>query len=129
MDTQTNINTTEKRLKISKDALEKICYFALKDCGGDISVKPKVKFKDLFGQRIDHVADVDFKGDSAEISISITLPEDIKAAAAAEKIQRRIISDVRSMTGITVSKVNIIIAGLTPEKKENPQNGVVTTVN
>jgi uncharacterized alkaline shock family protein YloU len=114
MDIEKLSETTEKRLKISKDVVEKICELALSDVGEEIYAQSKVVFTDLFGKRSEHKADVAFVGDSAEISISITIPEGVKAAFVAEKIQKKIIGDVRSMAGITVSKVNVTIAGLTP---------------
>jgi uncharacterized alkaline shock family protein YloU len=113
-------NATDKKVKISKDVIKKICETALTE-SGEMSVKydKKIGFTDIFGQKADSFASVTFNDDSAEISISVTVNPTCRSHDVSEAIQKRIIDDVRSMTGITVSKVNIIISGITAEKKEN----------
>jgi uncharacterized alkaline shock family protein YloU len=110
--------TAEKNVKVSKDAIVKICELALRESAGEARIKPRLGFTDLFGNRRERYADVRFVADSAEIALSILVSENCKAAATAERLQKKIIEDVRVMTGITVSKVNINIAGLIPEKSE-----------
>jgi uncharacterized alkaline shock family protein YloU len=108
----------EKNVKVSKGAIVKICELALRESEGEARIKPRLGFTDLFGNRRERYADVRFYAESAEIALSILVSENCKAAAVAQKLQKRIIEDVRTMTGITVSKVNINIAGLIPEKAE-----------
>jgi uncharacterized alkaline shock family protein YloU len=116
---ENKVITTDKKVKISKDVIKKICESALSE-SGEMSVQydRKIGFTDIFGQKADSFASVHFNDDSAEISLSVTVSPNCKAHDVSEAIQRQIIEDVRSMTGLTVSKVNIIISGITPEKKE-----------
>jgi uncharacterized alkaline shock family protein YloU len=109
------IETAEKSVKVSKDAIVKICELALRESAGEARIKPRLGFTDLFGKRRERYADVKFYADSVQIALSVLVSENCKAAAAAERIQKKIIEDVRIMTGLTVSKVNINIAGLIPE--------------
>jgi uncharacterized alkaline shock family protein YloU len=113
------VSVTDKKVKISKEVIKKICESVLSE-SGEMSVKyeRKIGFTDIFGQKADSFASVNFNGDSAEISLSVTVSPSCKAHDVSEAIQKRIIEDVRSMTGLTVSKVNIVISGITPEKKE-----------
>jgi uncharacterized alkaline shock family protein YloU len=113
------INNTDKKVNISKEVIRKICEAALIETG-EMSVKyvKKIGFTDIFGQKADSFSDVNFNDDSAEISLSVTVSPTCKAYDVSESIQKRIIDDVRSMTGITVSRVNVVISGITPDKKE-----------
>jgi uncharacterized alkaline shock family protein YloU len=113
------IQKAEKNVKISKDVIEKICELALRECPTEAQIKPKLGFTDIFGKRHDRFADVKFYADSVQISLSVLVSENAKAATVAERIQKKIIEEVRVMTGITVSKVNVLIAGLIPEKKDS----------
>jgi uncharacterized alkaline shock family protein YloU len=116
---ETKINPTDKRVKISKEVIKKICESVLSESGEmAVTYDRKIGFTDIFGQKAGSFTDVSFFDDSAEISLSVTVSPGCKAADVSEAIQKRIIEDVRSMTGLTVTKVNIIISGITPEKKE-----------
>jgi uncharacterized alkaline shock family protein YloU len=117
---ETATQSAEKNVKVSKEVIEKICELALRECPTEAQIKPKLGFTDLFGKRHDRFADVKFYADSVQISLSVLVSENSKAAAVAERIQKKIIEEVRVMTGITVSKVNVFVAGLIPEKKEQP---------
>ncbi|MDR0992542.1 MAG: Asp23/Gls24 family envelope stress response protein [Ruminococcus sp.] len=116
---ETAKENAEKSVKISKDVIEKICELALRECPSEAQIKPKLGFKDIFGKQHNRFADVKFYADSVQISLSVLVSENAKAAAVAERIQKKIMEEVRVMTGITVSKVNVFIAGLIPEKKDS----------
>jgi uncharacterized alkaline shock family protein YloU len=119
---ETAYESAEKSVKVSKDAIIKICESALRESAGEARIKPRISFTDLFGKRPARYADVRFYADSVQIALSVLVSENCKASATAERIQKKIIEDVRVMTGITVSKVNINIAGLIPENAEKEKD-------
>lgn len=51
-------------------------------------------------------------GDVIEINAEVIVKRGINAVLAAEKIQEAVKADIQSMTGITVSKVNVLISGI-----------------
>ncbi|MFT3950895.1 MAG: Asp23/Gls24 family envelope stress response protein [Oscillospiraceae bacterium] len=53
-----------------------------------------------------------FSGDVVGITLSIILRGGHKAVSVAEVIQSRVKEAVQEMTGLTVSRVNVIIAGI-----------------
>lgn len=55
---------------------------------------------------------VDLTAESAEITLSIVLLSGYNANLVAKAVQKSVKSAVQSMTGITVSKVNVIVAGI-----------------
>ncbi len=47
-----------------------------------------------------------------EISVSIIVKQGLKAVSVAEEIQQVVKENVQNMTGIAVSRVNVIVAGI-----------------
>lgn len=56
-------------------------------------------------------------GDVIEIFADVVLKNGVSAVRACEKIQNAVKSEVQSVTGITVSKVNVNVSGISFEKK------------
>lgn len=55
---------------------------------------------------------VKISADSVSIDIAIMISQSAKAAEVAKAVQNNVKSAVQSMTGIAVSKVNVVVAGI-----------------
>lgn len=55
---------------------------------------------------------VDLTAESAEITVSIVIEAGFNVNTVAKAVQKSVKSAVQSMTGITVSKVNVVLAGI-----------------
>ncbi len=55
---------------------------------------------------------VKFSGDVVELTLGIILKSGSRAVQVAEAIQTRVKEAVQEMTGLTVSRVNILISGI-----------------
>ena len=62
--------------------------------------------------------------DNAEISVTITVKKGFVIPTVAKAVQNSIISSVESMTGISVSGVNVRIGGVMFEKETKKKNTV-----
>ncbi len=60
---------------------------------------------------------VNMVGGVAEIDVCIILDFGTKVRNVAKEVQENVKSAVQNMTGITVSKVNVIISGITEQKE------------
>jgi len=60
----------------------------------------------------EHPVTVKKTGDVIEINAEVIVKRGVNAVLAAEKIQEAVKADIQSMTGITVSKVNVLISGI-----------------
>lgn len=93
------MNTNEKEckgaLRVSQDVISEIAAAAACEVDGVLCNKKDVTVK--------YVRDV------AEISLTLTLKDGVRAVACAETVQNAVKSGVQNMTGITVSRVNIKI--------------------
>ena len=101
-------------LQISTDVIAKIARLATLEvdgvqavCGENLGVKgllPKARaLKPI---------EVSLSEDVAQITVSIQVRYGSKVPALAEKVQESVKSAVQKMTGITVSKVNVVVAGV-----------------
>ncbi|HIW54023.1 MAG TPA: Asp23/Gls24 family envelope stress response protein [Candidatus Ruthenibacterium merdigallinarum] len=101
-------------LQISTDVIAKIARLATLEvdgvqavCGENLGVKgllPKARaLKPI---------EVSLSEDVAQITVSIQVRYGSKVPALAEKVQESVKSAVQNMTGITVSKVNVVVAGV-----------------
>lgn len=108
-----------KSLKILEDVIYKIVEIAASDVEGVCGfVKARVDFAHLFiksGKQ--SKIDIKTDGGSAEISLWINVTGGCKVKNTAEKVQRRVKSDVQSMTGIAVTKVNVYVHGIVFENE------------
>ena len=49
---------------------------------------------------------------TAEITLNLMMKADARVPAVAEKVQKNVKSSVQNMTNVTVSRVNLVIAGV-----------------
>ena len=101
-------------LKISQDVLATISNFAAEEIDGVVSLAdtyaPIKNFlkKGSTGKPIQ----ISLNDDVAVIDISVNLKYGANIPAVAETLQKAVKDAVQNMTGITVSKVNVHIAGI-----------------
>ena len=69
----------------------------------------------LFGKK-NNLIKVKLLGDIVEITLAVIVEQGYKVIMVAESIQDSVKSSVQSMTGITVSRVNVIISGISINK-------------
>lgn len=101
-------------LQISTDVIAKIARCAALEVEGisDVSCgKPSKRVKDLL-EIIQTPVTVEMKEGIAEITISLVVAFGARIPAVAEKVQENVKNAVQSMTSVTVSRVNLVIAGL-----------------
>ncbi len=101
-------------LKISEDVIASIVKNSVNDTDGVYSILPSPKtIKDLFVKKDDNGAiAISLKDDVVEISLKIIIKSGSKAITVAENVQSNVKSAVQSMTGIAVSRVNVIVADI-----------------
>ena len=101
-------------LKISQDVLATISNFAAEEIDGVVSLAdtyaPIKNFlkKGSIGKPIQ----ISLNDDVAFIDISLNLKYGANIPAVAETLQKAVKDAVQNMTGITVSKVNVHVAGI-----------------
>lgn len=101
-------------LRISEDVIASIVKNAVSETDGVYSILPSKKtIKDLFVKKED-IGDVTItlNDDVVEISLKIIIKGGSKAINVAEEVQTNVKSSVQSMTGIAVSRVNVIVSDI-----------------
>lgn len=95
------MNTNEKEckgtLRVSQDVISEIAAAAANEIDGAVCSRKDVSVK--------------YTGEAAEISLALMLRTGVRAAVCAETVQNAVRDSIQSMTGITVSRVNIKICG------------------
>lgn len=101
-------------LKVSDNVISTIAKQAISDIDGVAGLYcSEDLFKQYFIKNIKSDAiRIKLIGDVVEITVSIKVLAGAKVKTLSEHVQEKIKSDVQSMTGITVSKVNVVIAGI-----------------
>lgn len=61
---------------------------------------------------------VEMRDGTAELTLNLVVKFGAKIPAVAEKVQENVKSAVQNMTNVTVSRVNLVIAGLAAEEQE-----------
>ena len=120
-------------LKISEEVILTIAKHAINDIKGVEEIVPvnesgiknkplkKLASKDwgiagkIFGKK-NNLIKVKLLGDVVEITLAVIVKQGHKVTMIAENIQNAVKSSVQSMTGITVSRVNVIISGISINK-------------
>lgn len=101
-------------LKVSEDVISTIAGLAVTETEGVAGlVNPSTAIEKFFlKQRNASPIKIKSGNDAVELSLTIEVKPGYKVTSLAEAIQQRIKSDVQSMTGIMVSKVNVHVAGI-----------------
>lgn len=113
-------------LQISKDVIARIAKLATLEIEGVKEVAaPSAGVKSLFGkaaaQKLQRPILVELTEDVAEITVQVVVVYGYKVPQLCAKIQENVKSSVQNMTSITVSRVNIVVAGVSVERVDAAQ--------
>ncbi|MBC8569602.1 Asp23/Gls24 family envelope stress response protein [Zongyangia hominis] len=103
-------------LKISEDVLATIAKFAATEVEGVASLAPFVAPIKGFHPAKGKAIRIELNDDIAVIDLNVNLKFGAKVPQVAEQIQSGVKESVQNMTGITVSKVNVTVAGIVFEE-------------
>lgn len=101
-------------LRISEDVIASIVKNSVSETDGVYSIYPAKKtIRDFFVQK-ENAGDIRIvlNEDVVEISLKIIVKGGSKAISVAENVQANVKNSVQSMTGIAVSRVNVVVADI-----------------
>ncbi|MCX7658701.1 MAG: Asp23/Gls24 family envelope stress response protein [Oscillospiraceae bacterium] len=109
-------------LKVSDEVISSVARLAACEVEGIVGIaEPEASFGRMFVKPDKNDAvKIKISGDTVEISLGVLVKYGCKATVAAKRVQENIKAAVQSMTGIMVSRVDVLIAGVVFEnnKKE-----------
>ncbi|MBP0977207.1 MAG: Asp23/Gls24 family envelope stress response protein [Oscillospiraceae bacterium] len=103
-------------VRISEDVITSIAANAINEIKGVENIRSDYGLIRSFFVKTSPVS-VKADGDVVEISADVVLKQGYSAVLTSEKIQNAVKSEVQSATGITVSRVNVNVSGISFEKK------------
>ena len=118
MDLQ-NMDLQGGSLQISTEVTAKIARCAALEVEGVAEVScgtQNKKLKDLLEASIQPPVAVEMRDGTAELTLHLIMASGARIPAVAEKVQENVKSAVQNMTSVTVSRVNLVIAGLAAEQ-------------
>lgn len=119
-----NSNAVGGSLQISTDVLAKIARLATLEVDGVHAVSlGAAGVKGLFPKNntLQPPIEVALADDVAEITVNLQPDYGCKIPALSAKVQENVKNAIQNMTGITVSKVNIIVTGVAVPKETPDQ--------
>ena len=118
-----NMDLRGGSLQISTEVLGKIARCAALEVDGVAEVScgsQNKKVKDLLERaNVQLPVVVEMKDGTAEITLHLVVAFGARIPAVAEKVQKNVKSAVQSMANITVSRVDLVIAGLAVPAEPN----------
>ena len=118
MDLQ-NMDLQGGSLQIATEVIAKIARCAALEVEGVAEVScgtQNKKLKDLLEASIQPPVAVEMRDGTAELTLHLIMASGARISAVAEKVQENVKSAVQNMTSVTVSRVNLVIAGLAAEQ-------------
>ena len=118
MDLQ-NMDLQGGSLQISTEVIAKIARCAALEVEGVAEVScgtQNKKLKDLLEASTQPPVAVEMRDGTAELTLHLIMASGARIPAVAEKVQENVKSAVQNMTSVTVSRVNLVIAGLAAEQ-------------
>ena len=118
MDLQ-NMDLQGGSLQISTEVIAKLARCAALEVEGVAEVScgtQNKKLKDLLEASIQPPVAVEMRDGTAELTLHLIMASGARIPAVAEKVQENVKSAVQNMTSVTVSRVNLVIAGLAAEQ-------------
>ena len=118
MDLQ-NMDLQGGSLQISTEVIAKIARCAALEVEGVAEVScgtQNKRLKDLLEASIQPPVAVEMRDGTAELTLHLIMASGARIPAVAEKVQENVKSAVQNMTSVTVSRVNLVIAGLAAEQ-------------
>ncbi len=121
MDLQ-NMDLKGGSLQISTEVIGKIARCAALEIEGVTEVscgRQNKKVKDLLEiASLQSPVTVTMREGTAEITLNLLVNFGVRIPSVAEKVQENVKSAVQSMTNVTVSRVDLVIAGLSAPQEE-----------
>ena len=116
MDVKNN-NKNIGSLYISTSAIEKVAKLAALEIDGIAEVSTGSSgVKGVFAKtNLQKAVDVNMCDGVAEVDISIIVKYGCKVPSVCKNVQEAVKSNIQNMTDVTVSKVNVIVAGIQAE--------------
>ena len=105
----------ESNLKISEDVIATIAMTTVKDVPGVHSMAPNITkdVKRLLGKKGEgNGISITFENGDAVVEADIIVKFGVKVNEVATTVQSRVKEAVETMTGITVKKVDVVVAGM-----------------
>lgn len=122
MDLQ-NMDLKGGSLQISTEVIGKIARCAALEIEGVAEVscgRQNKKVKDLLEiASLQSPVTVTMREGTAEITLNLLVNFGVRIPSVAEKVQENVKSAVQSMTNVTVSRVDLVIAGLSAPQEES----------
>lgn len=111
-------------LQISTDVIAKISRLAALEIEGVKAVScGNSPVRGMFAKvSIQKPVLVELTDEVAQITVSVVVRYGYRIPSVSEALQKNVKSAVQNMTGITVSKVNIVVTGVSMETAEDEQN-------
>ncbi len=111
-------------LKVSENVLATITRLAATEVPGvDGLTNANAGYKRMILKQTENDAiKIRLTGDVVEISLGVVVKFGHKVVSIAEQIQNNVKSSVQSMTGVTVARVNVYIAGVVFEDSAVAEN-------
>ena len=101
------------QLKVSKDVILTVTKNAVLNIEGICSIanaKNKMLKNIFLSKTVSESINIDFVNDTVEISIYLYVNPGVKVKSVSEQVLNNVKNEVQSMTGVTVSKVNVTIS-------------------
>lgn len=118
-----NSNRTSGSIRVSEDVLIKIAETAACEIEGVAKINNRLMPPSTIAKFRGPVR-VKVNGESAAIKFEISVVEGYNAVSVAEKIQKSAKSAVQNMTGFTVTKVDVLVAGVKFVEEQHENGGV-----
>lgn len=110
-------------LRISQDVIATIASHAASEIQGVIPVDNMGAIRNIVAKKsISKPISISLADDVAVIDMMVNLEDGTKIPAASEQVQQAVKDAVQNMTGITVSKVNIQVAGIVFDEPLSTEN-------
>lgn len=117
------MNQPKGSLRISQDVIAAIASHAASEIQGVIPVENMGAIRNIVTKKgISKPISINLADDIAVIDMMVNLKDGTKIPAASEQVQQAVKDAVQNMTGITVSKVNIQVAGIVFDEPLSTEN-------
>lgn len=122
MDVKTK-DTVGGSLQISTEVIARIAKMATMEIEGVQEVSAGgMMVRSLFGKaNLQRAVAVEMSDGVAELTVSMVVKYGTKIPPVCEKVQENVKTSIQNMTGITVSKVNIVVSGVAPEEEASAE--------
>ncbi len=109
-------NGTIGSLQIATDVLGKIAKQAALEIEGVAGVEQAGSgVRSAVASRIQKPVTVTLLDGVAELTVNLVVRYGVKIPPLCERVQENVKNSVQSMTGVTVSRVNVVVAGIRPD--------------